>query len=216
MMPLLPTCVAWVLIFTICRYSIPNGPPGPSPIWPGPMTSLGRAVSCIVPNYRPRHGPIAIFRAGPARRRGWPDGPRPCRHYPARLTGGGRCPARPRQQRLAPHASRGGATAEDARSSGPRCRGDASRRGQSSSPHGGGRRQRLEVGGGGSCGGVGQRRTGRGGGGGRTAGGRRSGSGGPVAAGPGGERRWDRDGVQCWDREKQERGRRRREGESGN
>jgi hypothetical protein len=60
------------------RYSIPNGPLGTSPALArygparrgptlcGPMTSSGRAVSCIVPNYRPRHGPMAYFsgRAG--------------------------------------------------------------------------------------------------------------------------------------------------------
>jgi hypothetical protein len=49
-------------------YSIPNGPPGPSPARArfgpalcGPMAFSCRAVSGVVPNWRPRHGPMADF-----------------------------------------------------------------------------------------------------------------------------------------------------------
>jgi hypothetical protein len=56
-----------------CAYSIPNGPPGPStararfgPALCGPMAFSCRAVPGVVPNWRPRHGPMADFsgRAG--------------------------------------------------------------------------------------------------------------------------------------------------------
>jgi hypothetical protein len=57
----------------IRSYSIPNGPPGPStaqarfgPALCGPMAFSCRAVSGVMPNWRPRHGPMANFsgRAG--------------------------------------------------------------------------------------------------------------------------------------------------------
>jgi hypothetical protein len=56
-----------------CMYRIPNGPPGPSPArarngpalsgptLSGPMDYSCRAVSGVVPNWRPRHGPKACF-----------------------------------------------------------------------------------------------------------------------------------------------------------
>jgi hypothetical protein len=51
---------------TLARY----GPARRGPTLCGPMTSSGRAVSCIVPNYRPRHDPMAYFsgRAGTTQR----------------------------------------------------------------------------------------------------------------------------------------------------
>jgi hypothetical protein len=52
-------------------YRIPNGPPGPStsraqfgPTLCGPMAFSCRAVSAVVPGWRPRHDPMADFSGG--------------------------------------------------------------------------------------------------------------------------------------------------------
>jgi hypothetical protein len=50
----------------IWSYRIPNGTPGPSANWPDPKRTDGFFVSSVVPNWQPRHGPMASFssRAG--------------------------------------------------------------------------------------------------------------------------------------------------------
>jgi hypothetical protein len=124
------------------------------------MTASGRAVSCVVPNCRPKPGPMAYFsgRADTTPRMArWAAAGPALSCAPSTEVGAGAPRSRTIRGRCSTlvEVTPGWRTAGAPTPAEEAAQDDA---GRSSGPNGGGRRWRLEVGGGGSGGGVGQRR----------------------------------------------------------